>query len=190
MTLGSLGLFAIWLFVILPLLYLPEQARADTFWGLGSTAWTAIGAISNAVYCLLTAGLLVFAIYQVLTIKRDAKINRTLAVCERYDIDPVLDQIVRRLDQARDDDTLRNEPKKYSVDLDSLFNYFESIAIGVNRGHYDRDIVRDQFEVIMTDHIEQMSGIRKWSETGGTDDIEHFDKMMNLYRHWKQDRES
>ena len=186
-----LGLLAIWLLVVLPLLYFPwhnlvTDASGSKFAGLDNTAWTAISALANSVLAFLTLGLLVFAIYQVVTIKRDAKITRTLAACERYDIDPVLDQITRRISVAYNEGSLQKEPVKYAVDLNSIFNYFESLAIGVHRGHYDADIVRDQFETIMTGHIDMMDGISKWTvATVATRDIDHFDKMMALYAKWR-----
>jgi hypothetical protein len=183
----SLVVLAVWLFVVLPLMYFPwPPSREGTFWGLDSTAWTAISALANAILTFLTGGLLVFAVYQVLTVKRDAKITRTLAACERYDIDPVLDQITRRLSDAFDDGSLHREPTQYAVDLNSLFNYFESIAIGVSRGHYDADIVRDQFETIMNSHIEIVNGIGNWSSAAsGLKGIDHFDQMLALNEKWK-----
>jgi hypothetical protein len=178
---------AVWIFIVLPLMYFPwKPSGQNTFWGLDSTAWTAIGAISNAAYCILTAGLLAFAVYQVLSTKEDAKITRTLAACERYDIDPVLDQITRRISIAYNNGSLHTNPERYAVDLNSLFNYFESLAIGVARGHYDADIVRDQFETIMNSHIESMNGIGNWSSgPAGLKDIDDFDKMMALNEKWK-----
>ena len=132
-----------------------------------------------------------FAVYQVLSTKEDAKITRTLAACERYDIDPVLDQITRRLSIAFNNGTLHANAARYAVDINSLFNYFESIAIGVARGHYDADIVRDQFETIMNSHIECMNGIGNWSSgPPGLNDIDHFNKMMALNEKWKNDRVS
>jgi hypothetical protein len=177
----------VWIFIVLPLMYFPwKPSGQNTFWGLDSTAWTAIGALSNAAYCILTGGLLAFAVYQVLSTKEDAKITRTLAACERYDIDPVLDQITRRISIAYNNGSLHTNPERYAVDLNSLFNYFESLAIGVARGHYDADIVRDQFETIMNSHIESMNGIGNWSSgPAGLKDIDDFDKMMALNEKWK-----
>jgi hypothetical protein len=79
---------------------------------------------------------------------------------------------------------------RYAVDLNSLFNYFEAIAIGVARGHYDANIVRDQFETIMNSHIESVNGIGSWSSgTPGVKDIDHFDNMMALNEQWKSRRD-
>jgi hypothetical protein len=183
----SLVIFAGWTFVVLPLMYFPwKTGNQNTFWGLDSTAWTAIGALANAVYCALTAGLLAFAVYQVLSAKKDAKITRTLAACERYDLDPVLDQITRRLSIAYNNGTLQTNAARYAVDLNSLFNYFESIAIGVAKGHYDAEIVRDQLEVIMNSHIESLNGIGSWTNgISAANDLQHFDNMMALNENWK-----
>jgi hypothetical protein len=183
----SLVVLAAWLFIVLPLMYYPWPPSAqNTFWGFDSTGWTAIGALANVAYCVLTAGLLWFAVYQVLSAKKDAKITRTLAACERYDIDPVLDHITRRLSIAYNNGSLHADPTRYAVDFNSLFNYFESIAIGVFRGHYDADIVRDQFEIIMNSHIESMNGVGNWSSVASRlKGIDHFDNMMALNEKWK-----
>jgi hypothetical protein len=185
----GLLVLAAWIFIVLPLMYFPwKPSGQNIFWGWDSTAWTAVGALSNAAYCILTAGLLAFAVYQVLSTKEDAKITRTLAACDRYDMDPVLDQITRRLSIAFNNGTLHADPARYAVDLNSLFNYFESLAIGVARGHYDADIVRDQFETIMKGHIESLNGIKNWSSgPAGLRDIDHFDKMMALNEKWKNE---
>ena len=177
---------AAWIFVVLPMMYHPWHGGPGTFWDLDGTAWTAIGALANVAYCLLTAGLLVFAIYQVLSTRRDAKINRTLAACDRYDIDPIIDGVARRISAAWDDGDLKSNPAKYKTDLYSIFNYFESIAIGVARGQYDADIVRDQLEHIMTAYVDDLilSDIGCWPLPIGGDNPD-FDHVMKLYHKWK-----
>jgi hypothetical protein len=152
------------------------------FWGIDYTAWTAIGAIAGWVYCCLTAGLLGFAVYQILSAKADAKITRTLAACDRYDTDPVLDRVTNRLANALHDGSLAKNPKDFSVDVLGLLNYFESIAIGISRGLYDKDIVRDMLKPIVIAHVDDLivSGI-----TGWTRPEEDFDHLMGLYKEWK-----
>ncbi len=153
------------------------------FWGLDNTAWTAIGALAGLLYCGLTAGLLGFAVYQVRSVKAEAKITRTLAACDRYDTDPVLDRVTNRIATALDDGSLAANPKDFSVDMKGIFNYFESIAIGVSRGLYDRDIVRDQLEPIIIDYVDDLilSGIIGWK-----DPDQYFEHMMKLYKDWKR----
>jgi hypothetical protein len=182
----SLVGLSFWIFVVLPLIYL--HSPSGIFWGLDSTAWTAIGAIANVVYSCLTAGLLAFAVYQVLSAREDAKINRTLAACDRYDTDPVLDAVARRLADSYDDGSIAANPKEHRVDLYSIFNYFESIAIGVSRGQYDEDIVKDQLSPIIIDHVDGyiLSGITGWARGPVSgDEEEYFNHTMRLYRKWK-----
>jgi hypothetical protein len=178
----SLVALSTWLFVVLPLIYLPKQA-AGTFLGFDNTAWTAIGAIAGLIYCALTAGLLIFAVYQVRSARADAKITRTLAACDRYDFDPILDRVTNRIAEALVDGTLEAFPRDYNLDMESLFNYFESIAIGVSKGLYDKDIVCDQLKPIIIEHVDDLiiSGVSGWK--GNPD--KYYEHMMRLYREWK-----
>ena len=181
LAVAGLLLLSVWIFVVLPLIYLPKQP-ANTFWGFDNTAWTALGAIAGWLYCMLTGGLLTFAVYQVQAVKAEAKITRTLAACDRYDTDPILDRVVNRIADALDDGSLAAKPKDFSVDMKSLFNYFESIAIGVSRGLYDKEIVCDQLKPIIIDHVDDLivGGLTGWENPG-----QYFDHMMKLYHEWK-----
>lgn len=157
------------------------------FWGLDGTAWTAISAIAGWFYCGLTAGLLSFAIYQVRAVKEEARITRTLAACDRYDTDPILDRVTGRIADALDDGRLTKTPKDFTVDMKILFNYFESIAIGVSRDLYDKDIVRDQLRPIIVDHVIDLiesgicSGISGWENVR-----QDYDHMIKLYDEWQR----
>jgi len=181
----SVAAIAVWIFVALPIIYLPSD-KPDTFLGVGNTTWTAIGALANVIYCCLTAGLLFFAVYQVTSARADAKINRTLAACDRYDTDPILDGVARRLADALDNGDLAKNPKQYKVDIFSIFNYFESIAIGVSRGQYDKEIVHDQLAPIIISYVDDLivSGLSSWAKVLAGED-EYFDHVMKLYREWK-----
>jgi hypothetical protein len=170
----------IWRFVALPLIYIPKQP--EMFLGLDNTAWTGLGAIAGWVYCLLTAGLLIFANHQIRSARQEAKINRTLLACEKYDIDPVLDGVTRRLADGIGDGSLAKNPKKYTVDVTSILNYFESLSTGVVKGFYDEQIVADQLKPIMLEYVDALilSGV-----TGWTDPENDFVHLMRLYGKWK-----
>lgn len=175
----------VWLFVVLPLFYLPKQA--DMFLGFDNTAWTAFGAIAGWVYCGLTAGLLAFAIYQVRAVKEEAKITRTLAACDRYDTDPILDRATNRIANALDDEILAKAPEYFSLDIEILFNYFESIAIGVSRDLYDKDIVSEQLKSIIVEHVEDLIESGICSRISGWENVrEEYDHTMKLYDEWQR----
>jgi hypothetical protein len=176
-----------WIFIFLPLYYLPSTG-AETVLGIGSLGWSAISALANIAYDLLTAGILWFAASQIISARREAQTNRTLAACDRYDTDPVLDAVARRLSDAHESGLLKAEPHKHRIDLYSLFNYFESIAIGVNRGLYDESIVRDHMEQIISGYVvdfilSDIAGRKK--NSAGKGEEEYFINLMVLHRKWQ-----
>jgi hypothetical protein len=187
---GLLALAA-WLYVVLPLCYLSWLSMAEksgeTVLGIGSLGWTAVGAIANVIYVVLTAGILWFAGSQIISARNEARINRTLEACNRYDMDPILDAVTRRLAAANDDGTLKADPKKYRIDLYALFNYFESIAIGVNRGLYDESIVQEHLDTIINGYVDGyiLSGVAGWKIPNREGPEEYFYNLMTLYRKWK-----
>ena len=81
-------------------------------------------------------------------------------------MDPVLDRVTNRIANALDDGSLAANPKDFSVDLRSIFNYFECIAIGVSKGLYDKDIVRDQLKPIILENVDDLilSGVSGWKD--------------------------
>jgi hypothetical protein len=81
--------------------------------------------------------------------------NRTLIACEKYDVDPVLDAICRKLSAAKDSGDLDSNPQTYRVDIYTVLNYLESVAIGARRGLYCRKVVRDHMEPIMVGYVEE-----------------------------------
>jgi hypothetical protein len=125
--------------------------------------------------------------FQVGTTKAEAKINRTLAACDRYDTDPVLDRVSNRISKGFHDEDLANNPKDYNLDMLTLFNYLESIAIGVSKGLYDKGlydkkIVTDQLGPIIIGYVDDLilSGVTGWDNPA-----EDFDHLMKLYHEWK-----
>ncbi|MBR1207093.1 MULTISPECIES: hypothetical protein [unclassified Bradyrhizobium] len=127
----------------------------ETFWMLTSTAWTAIGAMANVIYSGLTLFLVIFAYVQITSARSEARINRTLAVCDRYDLDPQLDAFCRKIAAARDNGDLEKNPRSYRLDMCSILNYLESMAIGVERGLYDKEVVRDYMEPILRGYVQE-----------------------------------
>lgn len=79
---------------------------------------------------------------------------RTLQVCDRYDIDPVLREVRKKLNEY----LLRREKKQKISDTDAkeyedclfnLFNYFDSIAIGISQELYLDKIVKAHLDRIV-----------------------------------------
>jgi len=207
---SGLALLASSLLVVLVILYFHAPdclMNGDMCWGLNGAAWTAISAVATIGYTVLTSVLVGSAVLQIRAVKRqvlsaenqiqsarnEAKINRTLIVCDRYDTDRLLDHAARRLSEAVDDKSLEREPDKYRYDLESLLNYFETISIGVKKGLYDEDIVRDQLERVFLRKVSQYLVARtadgasiatKANVADGKRAEEEYEETMNLYRKW------
>jgi hypothetical protein len=165
----------------------------DVFLGLGNTEWTGLSAIAGGVYDVLTLALVCFGVVQIVFARREAKINRTLAACDRYDCDPVLDLICRRLAEARESGDLAANPRKYRLDLYSILNYLESIAIGVRRGLYHSAVVKDYMKPIIIGCHEEyiVSGLVARAAppipvSGAGNPAEDFDKMIALVTKWSR----
>jgi hypothetical protein len=170
-------------------------APPETFWALTATDWTAIGAIGNVLYSGLTLFLVIFAYVQITSARKEARINRTLAVCEKYDLDPLLDKFCRTIAAARDNGDLELNPRAYRLDMCSIMNYLESMAIGVERGLYDKDVIREYMEPILRGYVAEFitSGLLEKSRpiVPVHDDIpyteQYFSGTIKLDKDWEAD---
>ena len=120
--------------------------------GLTAEGWTAI---FTGASVLVTLAVIALGVWQILSVRDEAKKNRTLSACERYDLDPVLDGSCRRLVQAKDSGDLEKNPRAYRVDIWSILNYLESLAIGIERDLYLEPIVKDYMSDIIAGYVDE-----------------------------------
>ena len=106
--------------------------------------------------CTGNCGVAWVAWYQIGAARAEAKKTRTLEVVSKYDHDPVLDQALRRLAQARDEGVLLTKTRDYRLDILAVMNYLETIAIGVKQEMFIADMVRDFMEHIARFHVDEM----------------------------------
>jgi hypothetical protein len=81
--------------------------------------------------------------------------ERTLAMCNRYESDQVVERCVKILRSARADGKLRENPKTYEHEVTVALNFLDSIAIGIQQGLYDERLARDHTESIVQHYYEQ-----------------------------------
>jgi hypothetical protein len=164
----------------------------ETFWTLSTADWAAVTGIATVALVVATVGLAWVAYVQLAAAREEAKAvheearaTRTLAVCDRYDLDPVLDGVCRRLAKANENGDLKLYPERYRLDFASLFNYLESIAIGIERGLYNGDVVRDMMEPIFQGYVDQyiVSGLVGWSDPPEGDE-EYYHSLRSVCRKW------
>jgi hypothetical protein len=126
-------------------------AAAAEFLGLTANGWTAVGTMALAV---VTALLVLVGRNQLVLLREENKRSRTLAVCERYDTDPVLDNALRNLWKGWRSRDIHHNPRRYNIDLATLLNFLESICTGIEAGIYDGEIVKRYFQETFRIHIE------------------------------------
>jgi hypothetical protein len=125
------------------------QSILSALWqGAQTEPWAAVQGIA-----LIAAALIAW--YQIGALRREQKNWETLKACERYESDQVLTQCLMALREARLANRLTAEPRRYSLEMSTILNYLEGIAIGVEQGFYDKNIVRDHLEIIMRGHVKE-----------------------------------
>jgi hypothetical protein len=107
---------------------------------------------AQAMGTFLAAGI---AWFQISSLKRQQKGWETLKACERYESDPILDTSLRNIKKMRDAGELASMATAISIDIRTVLNYLDGIAIGVRQGFYDESIVRDHLEPIMRFHFNE-----------------------------------
>jgi len=95
---------------------------------------------------LVAAALIAYVQYR--AFKEENRIRAILAACDRYDTDPVVRHAVQvlHLRYMKPADNPDNEREHAIV---SLWNYFDSIALGTMTGSYDFDMVRRHLGTIL-----------------------------------------
>jgi Domain of unknown function (DUF4760) len=110
--------------------------------------WEMIGALT-------TVGLFAVAWYQIRAIRNESRVERTLAVCSRYESDATVERCVRTLRNAlATGGDYKADPCKYQHETIMVLNFLDTLAIGIDQGVYDDRLARDHMEAI----------VRKWME--------------------------
>lgn len=144
--------------------------------------WTAIGTICLAI----TTALLYFtAMWQLFLIKKEAKKNRTLDICNRYDNDPVFDAATEALDRAKKSGDLAANPKSYRKAVVTILNYLDSIAIGIEQGLYINSLAKDHLNEILQTHVAEYLNDAKFARDSGYE-VGYFKRLRKLSESWNQ----
>lgn len=135
---------------------------------------------------MVTAVLVVVGWWQIMSARRQAKGWQTLAACEKYDLDPILDQCLRKLSKARRTGRLWKKPDKYSVEVTTVLNYLDGLAIGIEQNLYVESLVWDHLEPILRDHTREYLGPVQAYKLGI--DIEGYKRLTKLAEKWGERR--
>lgn len=157
---------------------------SETFIWLNQTQWTGIAAIAQGIAAGAAAVALGFAAYQIREIRRENKKGRTLAACERYDLDPILAPAVRIVREAKKSGELQKDPKKFSEDVHTIINYLDQLATGCVSDAYSDEILFDYMKHIVEWHYANLIESRL-AECLGWQPYHH-EAFTRLAIHWRR----
>lgn len=133
----------------------PHIPTPDLFWGHSPEFWAAIGTLTLAA---ATVALILIGWGQISAIKKQNRRWQTLAACERYTFDPILDGCLRTLRKAHTEgkfDKDAPEAKTYRLEATTVLNYLDGMAIGISQGLYMEDLARDHLEEVVIGHVNE-----------------------------------
>lgn len=102
-----------------------------------------------------TAILVLVGAWQIWAIRIQNRVERTLAVCTRYDADPVLAECTRNLRKARNAGEYQKSPLEYRYDAVALLNYLDTVAIGIEQRLYIDSLAFDHLKNIVKLHCDE-----------------------------------
>ena len=113
----------------------------------GPAAWTL--AYATVALFVATLGLFGMAWYQLREMTLQQRNWATLQACDRYDTDPKLGAALIILRRLKEGERTALTNYRIVMAVTTVFNYFDSIAIGLNQGLYIEGIVREHLRTIM-----------------------------------------
>jgi len=105
------------------------------------------------VLALATIALVWVAWKQLGDAKAQQRSWESLKACEKYDFDPVLNDVLKTLRTARRNGSLFSDPDKYSLEIFTLLNYLEGLVAGIQEGFYNEEVVRSHMDTIIRFHV-------------------------------------
>lgn len=162
------------------------DSTPEVFLWLNQTQWTGIAAIAQSIAAGAAAIALGFAAYQIRAIRKENEKGRTLAACERYDLDPILAPSVREVRVAKKSGELEKDPKKYAEDVHTVINYLDQLAIGCQSDAYNEVILFDYMKHIVEWHYANLIE-SKLAEGLGWHPY-HYEAFARLAIEWRRKR--
>jgi hypothetical protein len=112
--------------------------------------------VGSTVTAAATLALAIIARWQLQELRLQQQGWESLKICQQYDFDPVLNQTLGVLRQARRDGSLAADPLSVRFEIVIVLNYLEGIATGIEQGFYNETIVQEHMLPIMIFHVEEV----------------------------------
>ena len=156
------------------------------FWDNSANAWAAVGSMIQAAGTIV---LFIVAVTQLRSIKRENLKTRTLAACDKYDTDPVLDSSLRKLRTAFNAGLSLQDRIHLHTSAATVCNYLDSIAVGVAQELYIEALVRDHLKSIVIKHVDDYLVDDSVARAVGMD-RKHYTALIAMAAKWNSDEVS
>jgi hypothetical protein len=172
-----------------------KERKMETCLG---TTFSVIQLIAGVVTALATVWLAVLGIWQLAQISEHMRVQgerekkwATIKACERYDSEPSINQYARKIWEESKSGTDYVNVDNILHDIIGLMNYLDSLAIGVDQGVYNEQIVKDHMKSSIYKSVKafikgesgEVDGIA-WKAAKPLVDAKGFPCLLKLYDKW------
>lgn len=171
---------------------------------MGNCLWTAstyIQLLASVATALATVGIAIVGINQLKQIAEHMRVQgerekkwATIKACERYDSEPSIAQYARNIWDASKSGTDYTVVDNILHDIIGFMNYLDSLAIGIDQGVYNEQIVRDHMQSSIYKSVKafikgesgEVNGIA-WKATKPLTIAKGYPCLLKLYDKWFQE---
>src|SRR6266446_5991993 len=122
-------------------------------WLLGlSSDHEGVLALATIALVFVTLLLVVVASRQISAGRAENRKTQTLSACSNYDLNPVMYECQRRVEAARQEKRLHADAEMLRVEILTVLNFLDAIAIGIHQGLYIETLAYDHLSGIVARH--------------------------------------
>ena len=111
--------------------------------------------------------------------ERRARQWETLKACDRYDVDPILDEAMLRIYTGSKRGKSYQNPAIDKRDMVCVLNYLDSLATGIRQNLYIEEIVKDHMSLVIHKHVTDLL-------ESGLVEKEGYHNLLMLHDRWPE----
>lgn len=142
-------------------------------------SWTAIW---TALLFFATVGLAIIAWVQIAAARRENRLTQTLIACGLYDTNQVIFSACQTIMKAKDAGTLERDAYSLRLEILTVLNFLDAIAIGVSQGMYVKELVKEHMSGIMARHVRELINSPVGAASGCN--AEYYPRLLALNAEW------
>jgi hypothetical protein len=133
---------------------------------------------------IATALLAIIGWWQIQSLRKENKLDRTLTACVRYESDQVVEGAVKTLRVAWEAGNFVAADHAHAINM--LLNYLDTVAIGIEQGVYDEKLAKDYLQgIVALQTGRYLNTMTMDAIKMRTTDYNHLEKMA---RTWAENR--